>query len=175
MLFYQKYPSLDLSGGYSVSRCKSWGARGMPDELEPTAREHQIQTVTLVDTAEKAWAALGSGYMINICGSISRTMQRQKNGFCPKVGNDWDHSQRLRGRCTVKGGIRAFVYGNSWGDYLGSTNNTVELESGRTITLPPGCYLAEISDVERDLKQGDSFLYSAVKGLTPRNLSWRDW
>lgn len=175
LLFYRKYPSIDLTGGYNVSRCKQWGARGMPDELEPTAREHQIQVVTLVDTWEKAWAALGSGYMINICGNISRTMKRQKNGICPATGNDWAHSQRLRGRCTIKGGQRCFVYGNSWGDYLGSANNQVELESGRTVMLPPGCYLAPVEDVHRDLRQGDSFLYSTVKGLTPRNLSWRDW
>lgn len=175
LLFYQKYPSIDLTGGYSVSRCKQWGGRGMPDDLEPTARQRAIKVVTLVDTWEKAWAALGSGYFINICGNISRTTKRQKNGICPQTGNNWAHSQRLRGRCTVKGGQRCFVYGNSWGDYLGSENADVQLESGRTVTLPPGCYLAPVEDVHKDLKQGDSFLYSSVEGLTPRNLSWRDW
>lgn len=175
MLFYQKYPSVDLTGGYDVKRCKQWGARGLPDDLEPDAKVHIIKTATRVDSVDAAWAAIGSGYFVSICGSQSRTMQRKPNGWCPVIGNDWNHCQDLCGRCTVKGGKKAIVYRNSWGDYLGSSNNTVELESGRTVTLPPGCYLSTPEEVDRDLRQKDSFAYSAIQNLRPRRLTWRNW
>lgn len=176
LLLYKKYAEMDLSGGYSESRARQWGAgRGVPDNLEPYARQYLIKVTTRVNTAEAAWAAIGSGYFINICGDISRTERRDKFGICRRIGMNWAHAQELCGRCTIKDGRRCFVYRNSWGDYLTSLNNTVELASGRVITLPVGCYLAEITDVEVDLRQNDSFAYSAISGLEPRQLTWRNW
>lgn len=80
--------------------------------------------------------------------------------------------QALVGVCVVEDGTPAFVYCNSWGDYLGKINSEVKLQSGKTVVLPDGCYLSEYSSVESDLKQGDSFAYSNFQGFPAQNLSW---
>jgi hypothetical protein len=171
--FYVKYAGADLSDGYRVERCKQWGAEGAKP-VEGDAKAHPVQDVAPVTSPEDAWAALGQWKPISICGNISRTMKRQANGFCPQTGNDWPHCQALRGRCTVKGGRRAVVYQNSWGDYLGSENNQVELESGRTIILPAGCYLSDLQEIGADLRQGDTFAYSHAVGFPPTTINWED-
>jgi len=80
--------------------------------------------------------------------------------------------QELCGVCNTKGNKPAFCYRNSWADYLGSENNQVELESGKVITLPAGCYLSDFESVERDLKQGDSFAYSHAQGFPAQTIPW---
>lgn len=161
-----------IEGTYNIPRCKQWGDNGVPRDIEEKAKEHPIRTVAQVTTAAAARDALANGYPICICGTVSRTMQRENNGFCPQTGNEWPHCQELCGVCVVKGGIPAFVYRNSWGDYLGSKNNQVQLESGRTVTLPAGCYLSDFRSVETDLRQGDTFAYSHAEGWPSQQISW---
>lgn len=172
LLFYLRYDQLDLTSGYSVPRCREYGKRGVPDTIEPTAKKFPVKEVKVVDTPAGAWNAIGSMYFVSICGSISRTTKRDKQGFCRKTGNEWNHCQELAGRCTVKGGRRAFAYRNSWGGYLGDENDRVQLESGREITLPPGCYLADYDEIAEDLRQGDSHCLADVAGMPARSISW---
>jgi hypothetical protein len=172
VLFYLKYGSLDLTSGYTVERCRDWGARGCPASLEGTARQHPVKTVSQTTTAEAIHDAVANGHWVAICGNVSRTMQREPGGWCPAVGNDWPHCQEICGCCVVKGGKPALLYRNSWGDYLGSENNRVTLESGREVELPPGCYLSDYESVERDARQGDTFAYSAFVGFPAQRLDW---
>lgn len=171
IVLYLKYPGADLSNGYDVSRCREWGAKGAKP-VEDVARQHAVKDTTPVTTTADCWALLGQWKPIAICGNISRTMKRQAGGFCPRTGNNWPHCQCLRGRCTVKGGRKAVVYQNSWGDYLGSDNTEVQLDSGKSITLPPGCYLSDLQEIEPDLRQGDTFAYSHAVGFPPTKISW---
>jgi len=160
-----------LSGYYDVGRCKQWGHDGVPDNFQSAAKLHAVNTITQVNTPEQAVDLLRNGYPIEICGSKGRTMQRQPGGWCPVRGS-WDHCQCLRGTGIAKGGKPFVVYCNSWGDYLGSTNNTVDLESGKQVTLPPGHYLSTLDEIASELAQGDSFAYSHAVGYPARNFSW---
>lgn len=169
--FYIAYPAVDLSDGYNEARCKRWGAQGAKP-VEAEAKQHPVQDVAPITSTADCWTALGAWKPINICGSIGRTMKRQVGGFCPRQGT-WNHSQCLRGRCTVKGGRRAVVYQNSWGDYLGSDNNRVELATGEVVELPAGCYLSDLEEIAPDLRQGDTFAYSHAVGFPPVALDWR--
>jgi hypothetical protein len=165
-----KYGSIDLSNGYDAKRCREWGAKGCPEELVPEAKKHQA-TVGVMQSGQNCWDALGNWNPVAICGSKGRTMKRQQGGWC-QVQGTWAHCQCLRGRCTVKGGRRAIVYGNSWGDYLGSENNTVELESGRTIILPPGHYLSELDSIDQECRQSDTFAVSHGNGWERLDIPW---
>lgn len=114
LVLYTKYAKVDLTDGYSVSRCKEWGAKGAKP-VEEDAKKHPIKGSTCVTTPESARDAIANKFFINICGSASRTMQREANGFCPKVGENWGHSQNLCGVGIAKGNIPFVAYRNSWG------------------------------------------------------------
>lgn len=184
IILYKKYGSIDLSNGYDIQRCKSYGSRGCPKELEDAAKEHPLGETTCITSQSMLQDAIANLYFISICGSLGRTMKRQSGGWCPVQGT-WQHCQEINGVCVVKGGSSspfggdgatpysgdtvADVYRNSWGDYLGSDNNQVTLASGRTITLPDGCYLSHPQEVERDLRQQDTFAYSHAKAWPAQN------
>lgn len=187
ILLYMAYAGFDLTNGYDVTRCKTWGAKGVPDTLEPIAKQHPVQDVTLVTTPEQARDLLANLYPVGICGSTSRNMKRSAGGWCPKTGNNWPHCEELRGVCVVKGGSGyaggdgafpfagdkpGFVEQNSWGDYLGSDNNQVQLASGRTIELPAGCYLSAFEDRVADLRQQDTFAAAHGKFWKAQTIPW---
>jgi hypothetical protein len=171
IILNDNYGAVDLSGGYDERRCKEWGAKGVPDALEPECRLHPVKTVSLVETPEALAEGLRNYYPCAICGVLGRTMTRQPGGWC-RVEGTWNHCQEICGVCTAKGGRPAFVYRNSWGDYLGPGNNQISLESGREVKLPDGCYLSEWEDVAAELRRRDTFVLSHATGWPPQTFSW---
>jgi len=175
-LFYQKYDvngvTYDLSGGYTVARCRDWGSRGVPDVLEPTAKQVLFKDATLITSLDALWTLLGDRRPVVVCGDISRPYKRSPGGWCYRTGTDWAHAQRLRGRLVVKGNKRAVIYNNSWGNYLGSDNNRVTLESGKEITLPQGAYIAPLEELDFELRQRDTFALFNTVGLAPRKINY---
>lgn len=165
------YGSEGLEGYYNIERCRQWGAQGVSQKYVDLAKKHPIQDVTMVTTAAQARDAIAAGFPISICGSTGRTMKRQPNGWCPRSGT-WNHCQALIGVGVANDGRNFFVYVNSWGDYLGSTNNVVSLASGKTMILQEGMYIADFESVERDLRQQDSFAYSNAVGWEAQKLDW---
>lgn len=187
ILLRQKYGAHDLSV-YSEARSRDWGDRGVPDVLEPEAKLRPVRSVALVRTPEELRDGLAAWKPGPICGSTSRTTQRRPGGWCPKTGNEWSHCEEVCGVCIVRGGsqssfggdgaapwagdVPAFVERNSWGDYLGSGNATVALASGRTVTLPMGCYLSLFEERAQDLRGNDTFVISDSVGWPAESLSW---
>jgi hypothetical protein len=165
------YGPRGLDGTYNVSRCREWGAKGVSKEYVEKAQEHKLKSA-LVTSVEQIRDCLAAGKPINVCGTISRTMKRQKNGYCPKTGNNWAHSQELCGTCVVKGNVPSVAYRNSWGEYLGEDNNRVTLESGREIILPDGVYLARLEELAEELRQRDTFTYSGANGWKISVIPW---
>lgn len=90
LVVYKKYGSIDLSDGYDVQRCRSYGSRGVPSELETEAKLHPVKDCILITTPEQARDAICNLKFISICGSLGRTMQRMPGGWCPVEGN-WGH------------------------------------------------------------------------------------
>lgn len=85
-LYRQKYPSIDLTN-YSGARAIAWGerpqqTRGVPDELEPIAREHLALDYALIDDVDEAAACLESGRALQFCGmSAPWAVQRGSDGM----------------------------------------------------------------------------------------------
>jgi hypothetical protein len=83
------YGQYDLSR-YSESTCRSFGSRGVPDELEALAKKTPVQAITKVTSFDEACKALLQGYPIAICSNQGFTMQRDAEGFCRASGS-WAH------------------------------------------------------------------------------------
>jgi hypothetical protein len=90
-----KYLTVDLSV-YSGQRAKAWGMprAGLPDELEPLAREHPVKTTSLVTSYEQVRDALANGYPIAVCSSQGFTETRDAEGFARPSGR-WEHCMAL--------------------------------------------------------------------------------
>lgn len=170
-LFYKAYPGYDLTDGYSVSRCRQWGDRGCPDELEPIAREHPTLTAAMVKSSGDVWTALGNGYPVCIASNIGFDSP-QREGFCARRGS-WAHSMCVRGRFIHPSKGRCFVIQNSWGDYLSGGDPYIQVQ-GRAdkVQLPSGCFAVTAADMDAVVRQGDSFALSGFKGFPRRRVDW---
>jgi hypothetical protein len=164
ILLRQKYGTHDFST-YSGQLAKRLGApqAGLPDELEPIAKEHPVRTVSLVSTIDELWAALGNWYPVPICSMQGFSMTRDAQGFCRPEGT-WAHCMATRGRVTVQGDRRAIIIQQSWGENP-TGNARVQLASGEEITLPQGCFLIDLDVAGRMVRAKDSFALSGFEGF----------
>jgi hypothetical protein len=173
VLFYLDYPSANLTDGYRIDRCRSWGKTGVPDALEPTAKLHPVTAVAAVRTPSEAWRLLGSGYPIPICSDIGFDSPL-RDGICQRSGS-WAHCMTLRGRFIHHRAGRVYVVQNSWGNYLKGGENTTKDREGNAIELPQGCFCVVESDLTAILRQDDSFSLSGFQGFPRREvLTWAD-
>lgn len=157
------YGKYDLTQ-YNEDRCRSYGASGVPDDLEPEVRKFPVAMITLVTTVDEAKKALSAGYGISVASGQGFRMARDTNGVCAAVGN-WAHQMCICGYATIDSKLY-FRIDNSWGAsaHTGPT--------GPGSPGPEGFYAAE-SVVARMLAQKDSFAYSGVNGFKPKNII--DW
>lgn len=151
----------DLSK-YDEKRCKLWGDTGIPDDLEPTCRQHLVNGITLVRSWADARKALASGYGISVASSRGFKMARDKDGFCAPSGT-WMHCMSIIG---YRGGSRpgGFIL-NSWG--ASAHTGPIGLGDG-----PKSGFWAEDSVVDYMLRQGDSWAFSNATGFPVRKLDW---
>ena len=157
-----KHGSHDLTR-YDPQRCRDWGRNGVPDDLETVAREHSVQTTTLVKTWEDAKRALSQGYGIAICSSQGFAMRRDSNGVCRASGS-WAHCMCLDGY-HAEGDKEYGHIENSWGPDA----HTGPVGWGDP---PTSGFWAESRTIDRMLKQGDSWAFSAVNGFPARRIDW---
>jgi hypothetical protein len=157
--------------GYDVSRCRSWGDRGVPAELLPACRDNPCET-TLVTSAADARKALQQGYAIFVCSDVGfgdlgpGPISRDADGFL-KARGVWPHCMCIAG---YQGGPRkGFLIVNSWGD------RWVAGPAGRFADVPGGSFWADFVTVDRMLKQGDSYAVAGVEGFRRRRIDSGDW
>ena len=171
VVFYQKYPSVDLSDGYSVSRCRDYGQRGCPKALEEEARKHPIKTAALVKNANEMWIAIGNGFACCIASQVGFD-SKQIEGFCARRGS-WAHSMDVAGRFLHPTKGKCFVVRNSWGDYLAGGDNWIAVvgRAGK-VQLPPGCFAVTANEMDAVAAAGDSFALSGFVGFPRRKIDW---
>jgi hypothetical protein len=159
-----KYDGHDLSR-YSESTCRSFGSRGVPDALEPLAREHPVKEVVAVNTTEEAKRLLASGYGIAICSDQGFSMRRDSRGVASPSGT-WHHCMCIDGYVVLPNGDEIYHDENSWGPDA-HTGPVGPGEPG------PGGFYMEKRVLARILGQGDSWAFSALRGFPARSINWR--
>lgn len=154
--------SYDLSK-YDVSRCRTFGNQGVPDDLEAVARQHPVKAIALVKTWADAKKSLASGYGIAICSNQGFNRVRDSRGVCRASGS-WAHCMCLDGY-HVEDGKEFGHIDNSWGP----TAHSGPVGWGNPSTSG---FWAESAVVERMLRAGDSWAFSAVIGFPSRKIDW---
>jgi len=162
-----KHGNYDLST-YSVSTCRQFGNRGVPDDLEPAVKLHPIQAVTQVKSWDEAKKALASGYGIAICSDQGfedrRGMhaQRDANGVCAP-GGTWMHCMALDGYTIVNGK-----------EYGRIENSHGEAHKGPVGWGEPNTagFWTYAETIDRMLRQDDSWAFAGAQGWPARKLRW---
>jgi hypothetical protein len=140
---------------YDERRCRKFGRLGVPDDLEPLAREHPVRGVARVTTWEECRAAIKSGYPVLVCSSQGFEFERDAEGFCNPRGT-WYHAMAVVG---VRGGKRpgGFLL-NSWGP---------DAHAGPRVPpdAPVAGFWVDAATLDGMLRQGDSWAFSKAVGF----------
>jgi len=144
---------------------REWGRDGVPDTLEPYAKEHRVLNVTLVRTFEEATKAIQNGYPVAVCSGQGFSMTL-RDGYLSPMGS-WAH-------CMMFCGVRwkpypALYCENSWGNcYSGTPDPNVP----DAFQYSGGWVKA--ATCTSMLSGEDSFALAGFEGFKPRQLP-DDW
>ncbi|GIW83225.1 MAG: hypothetical protein KatS3mg105_5032 [Gemmatales bacterium] len=158
-----KIRSYDLRQ-YDEARCRDWGRNGVPDDLEPDAKEHPVKDIALVGSWSEAKKALASGYGIAVCSNQGFSMTRDSRGVARPQGQ-WAHCMCLDGYHVEPDGSEFGHITNSWG--ASAHRGPV----GWGDPNPDG-FWAEAKVIDRMLRQGDSWAFSDVVGFPRKIVDW---
>jgi hypothetical protein len=149
----------------SGSRERQWGDTGVPDQLEPYAQKHRVNTTSLVTSFDEAAAAISNGYPVPVCSGQGFTQTRDDQGFCRARGR-WSHCMLFLG---VRHGKRpGLLCGNSWGD----SNTGPHYPKTMPDQYKRCSFWVDADDTDKMLRQNDSFAISGYDGFPPRKLDW---
>jgi hypothetical protein len=119
--------SRERLGSYDPKRAKAWGAAGLPDDLEPEAREHLVRRATLVRSFEEARDAIANGYPVVVCSDQGFAMTRDKEGFAGPEGT-WYHCMKfIASKDDARPGLLCM---NSWGDAHQGPTGAFDIPAG---------------------------------------------
>ena len=178
VLLQQKYGEHDLST-YNSQVSKEFGKTGVPDDLEPFAKEHPIKTTALVKTWQELIDSVANGYPVVICsglgfGPTDRSWVRDKDGYLRKSRQGWNHAMLIFGYDDASK-RKGCCFLNSWG----------AVHSGPTLHgSPPTCsFWVDKNVVEEGLRNvwrgqsnPDSFSISNYVGYPSQNIpDYRFW
>jgi hypothetical protein len=144
---------------------KAWGRDGVPDNLEPFAKQHKVANVTLVRTFEEAATAIQNGYPVAVCSGQGFSMTL-RDGYLTPSGS-WAH-------CMMFVGVKwkpypALYCENSWGNcYTGTPDKSLP----KPFQMSGGWVKA--ATCTSMLSGEDSFAIAGFEGFKPRELP-NDW
>jgi len=151
-----------LSGTYDPKRAKEWGAKGLPDALEPAAKQRILKTTSLIQTFEEAVTSIQNGYPVAVCSNRGFTMTRDSQGFCLPDGT-WYHCMLFFANRWDRPGL---CCKQSWG----KTTPGGPLAKNQ----PTNTFWVDEKVVNYMLKQRDSFNGSNFQGYPAQDIvTWK--
>ena len=155
----RKYPSADLTK-YSPSVCCGPNARrGVPDDLEPIARNYPVKSYAQVRTFEEAVAAVDSGYPVTIASNQGFRMTLDSQGFATPSGT-WNHQMAIVGYDLEP--VECCWVANSWGPCY----------TGGPAGWNPAVKKVRKATINRMLSQGDSWAFSDFVSWAPKSIDF---
>lgn len=168
VLVRKQYGNVDLTE-YSASLARDWGKNGVPDELEPIAKQHPIRSFALVRSYNDCRDAIVNGYPVIFCSSYGFNPEcrqhnpdgRDRMGFLNNCGT-WYHAMCGIGvDDTSRPGILLM---NSWGPHWVSG----PVRHGQ----PDGSFWVDAATIDGMCEEGDSFAISGFLGFPAQQLDY---
>lgn len=149
---------------YSGDKARKWGQRshGVPDILEPIARQHPVRTVSLVTSYVEARDAIANGYPIPVCSNQGFTSTRDNDGFA-KPEDNWAHCMLFLAvdDAHYRPGLLCL---NSWGPHW--------ISGPKRHGQPDGSFWVDADTVDSMLRGGDSFAVSNYVGFPAQKINY---
>ena len=161
----------DLTADQDELFSVEWGkrGRGVPDDLEPSMREHPISDASMVTSADEFVLLQYDCKPVPICSNRGFTTKRDAQGFCKPSGT-WNHCMLAFGLLKIKGGRLGAIIWQSWGKDSPTGPDKITLETGEEVQLSEGTFLVELDVINKMLGQEDSFALTGIKGWEPTPL-----
>jgi len=158
-----KYDGLDLTT-YSGATAKRLGGprAGVPDALEPKAREHPVKTRSLVRNYAEARDAIANGYPVPVCSNRGFASRRDAKGFAKPSGS-WAHCMLFLSVDDADG-RPGLLCQNSWPP--GWISGPLRHDQ------PEGSFWCDAEVVDRMLSENDSFAMSGYVGYPAQELDF---
>jgi hypothetical protein len=166
------YPDLDLTK-YSGKLARELGSKGVPDHLEPIAREYPLREASLITSYEQARDAIAVAKCpIVLSSNIGfDPFVRDKSGFI-RPGGIWPHAQYAYG-VTDNAKRPGLAIKNSWGKNAPTGPRRVILPHGLELDLPDGVYFADAEVCDKIFREQDSFVLNDMAGYPARPFEFR--
>jgi len=161
ILVRQNYKGVVDLSKYNGMLGASWGGRGVPDAVLDLANDHQIKTVSLIQSVDEARDALANGYGIAVCSNYGFSNKRDSKGFARTSGS-WGHCMAWTA-CDDTNGDTAFLVQNSWGKW----NDGGHPSWG---PIPDGSFLIHSDVAEGMIKQNGAYAFSNFNGFPVQKL-----
>lgn len=161
---------------YSASKAKHMGYHGCGGKddggkLDALAKLHPVKDVSLVDSVDAAIAALQAGCPLSLASMVGFEGERNADGIIRRRGQ-WPHQMAGIGLKWTGGGEPLFRIGNSWGKSAFGPDPGIDWPA-----ISDCSWWIVADDMERILREQDSFAFSKVEGfaLPPFDFNDYDW
>lgn len=147
---------------YSGRVARDWGRHGPPETFIDKARETAVREVGKVTRAEDVRDAICNGYPCTIASNFGTRSIRERDGrMVARWNGSWAHQMSVVGYDgSAESGERYFYVLNSWG----ARAHPQPLQNE-----PPGGFWVVWDDMDRIVRQGDSFAFSSFEGFPARD------
>jgi len=164
-LDYSDRGGLDLRK-YSGQRARTWGRTGVPDHMEPIAKEHRVKEGVTVTSSEMAGALIQNGYPLTYCGHTYWGRTRNSDGIATR------HSSGAH--CMTITGVRYkndrpwcfFVANTGHGNHCSGPKGPIDMPD---VYAQQGAWV-ENRRIEPVLRRGDCHSVSVYEGFKAREL-----
>jgi hypothetical protein len=172
--------SIDLTG-YDPKRSKKYRDEGVPDWLEPIAREHPVREITNVQTGQEALDAVCAGQPVIMCSSYAFHNTRDADGFStPYLGMGWKWFKgfgrrwvRLKQWWHAMILTGAILEGNRVGGILQNSHG-IWNSGPRPYGMPEGAFAVELDVLDTMVKNWfDCYALSSYKGHSAKRIRHR--
>jgi hypothetical protein len=173
ILLREQYGDIDLTT-YRPDLAKAWGTPGVgvPDALEPIAKQHPIKTGTLIRNVSEAADAIANGYPIALgFHCVGFKFKTDRDGFAVptwRLLKQWHHAQAIVGADTLSG-RPGFCLAQQWGP------NWLEGPVHKLGVIPGGMWV-DAHVLDRMIQWGGAAVaLSNYVGYPRRKLEYRLW
>ena len=162
----QDYGGRRFDRQFTGTQETAWGRDGMPDALEPYAKNQRCSEVTMVRSFDDCAKAISNGYPVALCSMRGFSMKFVDRG---SLGGGWLTPMGTWAHCMMACAVRwdrpALLVPNSWGNcYSGPVDERLPEAFQRT----SGWVDAEV--IDGMCRGGDSYALAGFSGFKPTTL-----